>query len=224
MKKYFDVLRRCPLFSEIAEPDLTEMLNCLEAKTAYYRKGETILAEGEPVPCVGIVLSGAVQIIQNDYFGNRSIVANIEAPGLFGESFACAGVTAIPVSVVTSQHTEVMQIDCSKITRTCRNTCPFHQQMMYNLLRIVAEKNLVFYQKIEVTSKRTTKEKLLTYLSLQAKKNQSMCFDIPYSRQELADYLEVERSGLSVEISKLCKQGVIAADQRRIQIMKAIHS
>ncbi len=224
MKKYFEVLRTCPLFYEISEQDLFAMLGCLDAKATCYDKGETVIAEGEPAKCVGIVLSGIVQIIRNDYFGNRSIVAGIEAPELFGESFACAGVTSIPISVVASKRTEVMLIDCLKITRTCDNACKYHQQMIYNLLRVVAEKNLVFHQKIEVTSKRTTKEKLLTYLLLQAKKNQSECFEIPYNRQELADYLEVERSGLSVEISKLCRQGIIEADHRKIKIIKAINS
>ncbi len=224
MKKHFEVLRTCPLFYEIPEQDLLAVLECLGAKTTCYDKGETVIVEGEPAKYIGIVLSGAVQIIRNDYFGNRSIVAGIEAPELFGESFACAGVMAIPISVVASKHTEVMLIDCLKITRTCGNACKFHQQIIYNLLRVVAGKNLVFHQKIEVTSKRTTKEKLLTYLMLQAKKNQSECFEIPYSRQELADYLEVERSGLSVEISKLCKQGIIEANHRKIRIIKAIDS
>ncbi len=222
MKKYFDVLRKCPLFCEISEQNLFAMLACLDAKIAHFDKGKTIIAEGGPAKYVGIVLSGAVQIIRNDYWGNRSIVAGIGPSELFGESFACAGVAAIPVSAVASEHTDVMLIDCLKITQSCSNSCKFHQQIIYNLLKVVAEKNLMFHQKIEVTSKRTTREKLVAYLLLQAKRNHSDCFEIPYSRQELADYLEVERSGLSVEISKLCKQGIIEADRRKFRIVKAI--
>lgn len=223
MKKYFEILQKSPLFSKISEKHFVGMLDCLDAKIIRYEKGETIIAEGEPAKYIGIVLSGTVQIIRNDYFGNRSIVARIEPAELFGESFACAGISAIPVSVVAAEHTEAMLIDCLKITHSCKHACEFHQQIIYNLLKVMAEKNLMFHQKIEVTSKRTTKEKLTAYLLLQAKKAQSNCFEIPYSRQELADYLEVDRSGLSVEISKLCKQGLIKTERKKFKLCSQFH-
>lgn len=222
MKKYFPILRKCPLFQGIADADLLPMLDCLGARAVQFHKKETILAEGQPAKYIGIILTGSAQIIRIDYFGNRSIVADVKPPELFGESFACANVDAIPISVVAAEDTAVMLMDCLRVTRTCGNSCGFHQQMVYNLLRVVATKNLVFHQKIEVTSKRTTREKLLSYLLLQAKKNSSSQFEIPYNRQELADYLEVERSGLSTEISKLCKQGLIEADKKKFKILKKI--
>ena len=111
--------------------------------------------------------------------------------------------------VIASENTEVMFIDCDRITRSCTNSCEFHRQIIYNLMRVVARKNLMFHQKIEITSKRTTREKLLAFLMIQAKKHQSRSFEIAYDRQELADYLQVERSGLSAEISKLRKEGII---------------
>ena len=131
-----------------------------------------------------------------------------------------ASVEAVPVSVLASEAAEVMLIDCLKICHSCSNACQFHQQMIDNLLQIVAAKNLMFHQKIEVTSKRTTHEKLMAYLMLQAKQFGSLEFEIPYDRQELADYLEVERSGLSAEIGKLRRQGVIEADRNRFKIYK----
>ena len=134
-----------------------------------------------------------VHIIRVDYFGNRSIIEGIGSSGLFGESFACAGVSAIPVSAIAAEPSQIMLIDCLKITCSCSNACAFHQRMVGNLLRVVAKKSLAFHQKIEITSKRTTREKLLAYLLLQAKKSGGKPFEIPYNRQELADYLEVER-------------------------------
>lgn len=222
MENYFEVLRKCQLFCGIADQDLKEMLQCLDAGLVHFSKKETIMSEGEPAKYIGIVLSGAVQIIRLDYFGNRSIVAQIGPAELFGEAFACAGVQSVPVDVVASEDTHVMLIDCLRIMQLCGNACRFHQQMIYNLLKIIAGKNLVFHQKIEITSKRCTREKLLTYLMVQAKENHSNSFEIPYTRQELADYLEVERSGLSVEISKLCKQGLIEAAGKRFKILKGI--
>lgn len=209
MEKYLEILRKCSLFNGIEDENLIGMLGCLRAKVNHYEKNEAVIAEGEPAKYVGIVLSGGVQIEQTDYYGNRSIVAAIEPSELFGESFACAGVKRIPVDVVAKEESEIMFVDCLRITQSCSNACSFHQQIIYNLMKVVATKNLMFHQKIEITSKRSTREKLMTYLLLQAKKHNSNSFEIPYDRQGLADYLEVERSGLSAEIGKLRKEGVI---------------
>jgi len=222
MKIYFEVLRRCPLFVNIADENLIPIISCLKATVEKYERKEAIFSEGERAKYIGIVLSGAVQIVQVDYFGNRNIVENIEAAELFGESFACAGTAAIPVDVVASEETEVLLIDCFRITKTCSNACEFHRQIIYNLMKMVSIKNIVFHQKIEIISKRTTKEKLMTYLLMQAKKNRSAVFEIPYNRQELADFLGVDRSGLSVEIGKLCKEGVIRSQKRWFEILKGI--
>lgn len=222
MEEYFDALRSCPLFDGIADSELSAVLPCLGAKIIRFDRGAAIMTEGEAARYVGVVLSGMVHIVQVDYFGNRSIIEGIEPSGLFGESFACAGIPAIPVDAVAAEPAGIMLIDCLKIMCSCSNACEFHQRMVYNLLKVVARKNLVFHQKIEITSKRSTKEKLLAYLLFQAKKSGTDSFEIPYNRQELADYLGVERSGLSVEIGKLCRQGVIAADHKQFRLLKSL--
>lgn len=209
MKKYFDILRRCPLFHGMDERDLSAMLGCLGARVTRAAKNEIIFLEGDPAQYVGILLTGGAQIVRSDYYGSRSIVARVEPGELFGESFACAGVTALPVSVVATGESEIMLLDCRRITHSCAQACEFHSWMIYNLLKVVAAKNLVFHQKIEITSKRTTREKLMTYLLAQAKLHNSRTFTIPYDRQALADYLEVDRSGLSAEIGRLRREGVL---------------
>ncbi len=219
MENFLELLEHCPLFDGIRQADIAAMLQCLGARVLRYGKGETILAEGAPAKYVGIVLSGAVQIVRVDYFGNRSIIARAGPAELFGESFACAGVSAAPVSAAAAEPAQVMLIDCVKITRSCGSACPFHQQVLLNLLKAIAEKNLAFHQKIEVTSRRTTREKLAAYLSQQAKRHNSSSFEIPYSRQDLADYLGVDRSGLSVEISKLRRQGLTETKGREFIIL-----
>lgn len=219
MKKYFHILRNCSLFDNIADENLLSMLDCLDAKILSFKKGETIISEGEPAKYVGIVLFGKARIIRCDYYGNRNIIANIEPSHLFGESFACADTKIIPVSVVASENTEVMMINCKRITQTCCNSCEFHSQIIFNLLKILAMKNILFNQKAEVTSKRTTREKLLTYLMQQAQQNNSNKFTIPFDRQELADYLEVDRSGLSAEISKLRADGIIECNRSNFKLL-----
>lgn len=220
MEKYFHILKKCPLFSQIKDNQLTALLHCLDANVKVFKKKETILEEGQPARYIGIVLSGCTQMIQLDYYGNRSIVSTAAPSELFAESFACAEVPSIPLSVVATEPSEVMLIDCRRIIHSCSNACDFHQQMIYNLLKNVAVKNILFHQKIEITAKRSTREKLMAYLTLQAKKAGSQSFTIPFDRQELADYLEVERSGLSAEISKLRKEGILKSDKKHFELFR----
>ena len=219
MEKYFEVLRRCSLFSNVEDENIISMCRCLGAKIVGYNKKETILSEGEPAKYIGIVLLGITQIVQVDYFGNRSIVECVGPSELFGETFACAEVNAIPVDIISNDKTEIMFIDCIRITQSCDNACSFHQQMIFNLMKVIATKTLTFHQKIEIISKRSTREKLMTYMRLQEKKNKSNSFEIPYDRQELADYLGVERSGLSAEISKLRKEGILECKKNRFMLL-----
>ena len=209
MKDFFGILRDCPLFDRIGDESLKEMLGCLNAKERSYKKGDAVFAEGDKAKYLGIVLEGSVQLIRVDYYGNRSILTNIEPPQLFGEAFACAGLKSLPVDAVAATDTKILLLDAQRIARPCGNACPCHGQTILNLLHIVAKKNLVLHQKIEITSKRSTREKLMTYLLLQAKNAKSHTFTVPYDRQELADYLEVDRSGLSAEISKLRNEKVL---------------
>lgn len=209
MKKYFNILRKCPLFNQIEDENLIALLGCLGAKIESFDKKYTIFAEGTPAKYIGIMLSGSAQIARMDYYGNRSILSGIEPSEIFAEAFACAEVRSLPVTVTANEPCEVMLIDCNHILHTCTNNCRFHQQLIFNLMKDLASKMIMFQQKIEVTSKRSTREKLMAYLTLQARKTNSESFDIPFDRQELADYLEVDRSGLSAEISKLRREGVI---------------
>ena len=218
MEKLLEI--SCPLFAGVQESDLKAMLSCLGAKQFEIRKGNTIFHEGDPAVYVGIVLSGAIRVIREDYYGNRSIVAHMGPGEVFGESFACAGVQALPVSVVAEEDCRYLLIDCKRITVSCTNACAFHSRMIYNLLQMVARKNLVFNQKLEITSKRTTREKLMAYLMNQAKLQGKEEFTIPYDRQALADYLEVDRSGLSAEISKLRKEKKILCDKNCFRLLR----
>ena len=220
MEKSLEILKSCPLFAGIRETDMEAMLACLGAQRFEARKGGVVFAEGDPAVYVGIVLRGAVRVIREDYYGNRSIVAHMGPGEVFGESFACAGAAALPVSVVAEEDCGYVLVDCRRITVSCTNACAFHSRMIYNLLQMVAGKNLVFQKKLEITSKRTTREKLMAYLLYQAKLQGSDEFRIPYDRQALADYLEVDRSGLSVEIGKLRREGKLWCDRNCFRLLR----
>ncbi len=212
--------RSCALFDGVGDRELTAMLGCLGARTGKYARGSVILGEGDPARELGIVLSGSAQIVRVDYFGNRSIVTEIGPGQLFAESFACAGAERMPVSVVAVRDSEVMLIDARRITVSCSNACEFHSRMIFNLLKVVARKNLFMDRKLEITSRRTTREKLMAYLTDQARQAGSDRFVIPFDRQELADYLGVERSGLSAEIGKLRREGVLESRQSEFTLLR----
>lgn len=219
MKEFNPILERCPLFEGIRLEDLSTMLGCIGGHIASAEKGQILFREGDSATHVGMVLTGAVRMVREDYYGNRSIVAHIRPAELFGETYACAGIQSLPISVVADEDSQVLLMDCRRITTSCSNACVFHSRVIFNLLRLVATKNLVFDQKILITSKRTTREKLMAYLLNEAKLQGSRSFSIPYDRQELADYLEVDRSGLSAEISKLRREGVLESEKNQFVLL-----
>lgn len=219
MKKYFDVVARSDLFSGIDPEMIPAMLDCLDVKTQEVKKNQVIFGEGEPAKYVGLVLAGEVQMVRDDLYGNRSIIMHMEPSDLFAETFACAGLERMPASIVASEAGEVMFIDCKRILTVCSNACIFHNRLIQNLLRIVATKNISFDKKIDVTSRKSTRDKLLTFLSHEAKKANSNEFTINYDRQELADYLGVERSAMSAELSRLKKDGLIDYNKNSFRLL-----
>lgn len=219
MKKYLPILQKSPLFFGVEKDDILPMLECLDGTLRICPKGSIVFAEGDRPTHLGVVLEGEVRITRTDYYGNRSIVAAVKASQVFGETFACAEVQSLPVDIMAAADSILLMIDVRRIISTCCNACTFHNRIIYNLMKQTAAKNLMFHRKLEITSKRTTRDKLMTYLLMTAKEQGSSGFEIPYDRQELADYLEVDRSGLSTEISKLRREGVLTAEKNRFTLL-----
>lgn len=220
MEKYFEILRKCSLFDGVNKEALFAMLNCLGARVESFDKKYTVIAEGNSAKYIGIVLSGSVVMTHTDYYGNRSLLARFGPCEIFSEVFACAELDSVPVTFSADENSLIMLVNCDHILYTCSNNCAFHKQLIFNLMKNLASKALIFHQKIEIISKRTTRAKLLTYLAACAKNANSNVFDIEFDRQELADYLEVDRSGLSAEISNLRKEGVINCQKNRFELCR----
>jgi CRP-like cAMP-binding protein len=217
--KDFSAQEKCPLFEGIKDNELATLLACLSGREKSFAKDESILLEGDKPTAVGIVLSGAVHITKEDYFGNRNIIAEVETGGVFGEAFVCAEANAAPVTVVASKDSVVLLINYHKIVTSCPSACAFHTLLIRNMLRILARRNMSLVDKLEHVTKRTTQEKVLSYLSEQAKRQRSTLVEIPFNRQELADFLSVERSALSAELSKLQNNGAIKFKKNRFELL-----
>jgi CRP/FNR family transcriptional regulator, dissimilatory nitrate respiration regulator len=218
MTKYLPVLKRCPLFAGIEDLNIEQILPCLSATVRQAEKNSFIFSADDSITAVGLILSGSVHIISEDFWGRKDILSQLGPGELFAESFSCAHADKLPISVVAVEKTEIMLINCRKIIRTCSTACIFHTQLITNMLQIIANKNINLMQKIEQMSKRTTREKLLAYLSAEAQKAGCNDFEVPFNRQELADYLAVDRSAMSSELSKMRDEGLVDFDRSHFEL------
>lgn len=210
---YLEILRNVKLFDGIYE-DLPALLQCLGSKKKSYQRGEIIMMAGQPVSSLGVVLKGEVQIIQEDFNGNRSILTELNPTHIFGEAFVSAGILESPITVLSKTDSKIMFLGIDRIISTCPSTCIFHNRLIQNLLKILARKNILLSNKNQLLSQRSIREKVLSYLSMQAEKNHSSNFDIPFNRNELSDFLCVDRSALSRVLSQLQKEKIITVKQK----------
>lgn len=218
MNEYISKLNNCLLFNGIKQEELTALLGCMQSKVIEFDKNKTVMQEGKVFDKLGILLEGKLQIVQYDYLGNRTIISTVEPLQIFGEAFSYVK-TKLPINVETIEKSKVLFLISDRISNPCQNGCVFHKQLINNLLHILAHKNINLTQKIECMSKRTTKEKLLTFLTLESIRQNSKEFYISYDRQSLADYLGVERSAMSAELSKLRKDGIIECEKNRFHLL-----
>ncbi|MDF2568118.1 MAG: cyclic nucleotide-binding protein [Oscillospiraceae bacterium] len=220
MNKLIPVLKKCALFENMNEDELSSVLECLAPTTSTYQKDEIILLAGEQISSVGIVVSGLAQIVREDINGAVNLITDISEGDLFGEAFACAQIGHVPVTILTPIGCTVLFVKFDKIIKNCPSSCNFHSQLIKNMLFILASKNIFLNEKNEILSCRTTKEKLIAYLSFQAQKSQKAEFTIPFNRDELANYLSVNRSALSRTLSEMKEEGSIDFDKNRFKILE----
>ena len=209
MEKYFNVLKKSPLFKQIKERDIFTILKCLAGKIVHYKKDKIIFLEGDIFTSVGIILSGSVHVTNDDIYGNRTILAELKQGSSFGESFAYANLEKIPVSVIAREESYIFMTNCKNIIKKCSNNCIYHNTLIENMVTIIARKIIMQNEKLIILSRRSTREKILTFLSMQSKQSRSNTFKISFNRQELADYLSVDRSAMSTELGKMRDEGLI---------------
>ncbi len=218
MKKYLMQIKKSRLFAGIDAHELEAMLGCLSATVRNFKKGDYIIRSGDRLSALGLVVSGGVHIQREDFWGNRTILSEISESGLFGESYACVPAKPIPVNAVATQNSAIMFLDVRRIITSCPSACEFHARLIQNLIMVLAFKNVMLTDKIEHISQRSTREKLLSYLSEQAQAAGRSSFDIPFNRQQLADYLCVDRSAMSSTLGQLRDEGVLTFNRAHFEL------
>ena len=209
MKDFLSVIRSAQLFSGISENELISTLSCLKAEKKDFSKGSFVLRAGDISEAIGLILSGNVLIVQEDIWGNRNILSKAIAGQTFAAAFACAPGSVLNVNVIAESSVIVMFFNVKQILNVCPSACVHHSRIIRNLLSELAERNLRFGEKLTHMGQRTTRAKIMSYLSAEAQRLGKYEFDIPFSRQQLADYLAVERSGLSLELGKMRNEGLL---------------
>ena len=197
LASYETLLQKNPLFQGIPQAKLPCVLEKLKAHTRYYKKEETIRHCGSAVNFIGIVLEGDIHILQDDYYGNR-----------------------LPATIVAATDCHILTISSHALLHATDESWTYHTVLIRNLLGIVARKNMYLNRKLKYTSHKTTAEKLLAYLNDQAKEKGTNAFYIPFNRQQLADYLGVERSAMSAEISRLASLGLLETRRSYFKLLK----
>lgn len=193
--------------------EIQAILQCLGASIKTFHKGTPIYHTGEIIECMGLVLSGSVNIENNDVWGNKNILSHIDAGQIFAETYACIPGEPLMVNVTAAEKTTVMFLNTARLLQTCPHCCIHHNKLIKNLLQITAQKNLNLSCKILNTSSKTIRGRLLSYFSVQAMQYGSYQFTIPFNRQQLADYLSVDRSALSNELSKMKNEGILTYEK-----------
>jgi len=213
-------LKQTALFRGLTEDEIACVLRCFSARTVRFAKNAFILRAGDAVTDVGLVLEGSVHVVKEDFWGERTLVTVLGEGELFGESFAAARAETLPVSVIAAEPSGILLLDFRNLITPCGSACSFHAHLIGNLLGILAARNLMLNRKLEHLSMRTIRRKLLSYLSEQAVLHNSRRFRIPYNRQQLADYLGVDRSALSAELGKMRREGLLSFHRQEFELLR----
>jgi len=218
MTHYLPILQNTAMFRGVSEQDIAPMLSCLGARMRSYRKGDYVLREGDELDDITILVKGALFIQKDDYWGNRSILGQIAPGELFGEAYAAPDSGPLLNDVIAAADSVVIFFDVRRVLTTCSSACRFHAMVVQNIVFAMSEKNRALVQKLRHMSERTTRRKLISYLSDQAKKHHSASFAIPFNRQQLADFLAVDRSAMSNELCKMRDEGLLTFEKNRFTL------
>lgn len=221
MASFPPVLRLSPLFASLSERDMDALLTCLDPVEQTYPKGSFILTEGDAVRSMGLLLLGRAAVMREDFWGRRDILSLLSPPSLFAETFACLPGRRLTVSVQAEAECRVLWLSAARALTVCGEGCACHAAFTRSLLAALAEKNMLLNEKLLHLSRRSTREKLLSLLSQEAKKQGSLTFTLPLDRQQMADYLSVDRSALSQTLSLMRRDGLIRYHKNSFTLLES---
>ncbi len=209
MKEWLPFLRKARLFAGVGDEALLTMLSCLKASLQRYSRGDYVLRQGDYLRNLNLLIQGRLHIQREDYWGNLGLLQELRPGELFGEAYAVPDSGPLLNDVIATQDSVILSFDSQRVLSTCPSACPYHTQLIKNLFYTISERNRSLVQKLGYLSQRSIRDKLLAYLSDQAQKQNSSTITLPFNRQQLADFIAVDRSALSNQLAKLRREGVL---------------
>lgn len=197
------------IFSGITEEEKEHMFHCFTPVKKVFFDGETIMNYAHKIDKVGILLNGRAHLSCLDYEGRHSILEQLEKNDIFGEVFMLP-LDDFQYFVVADTVCDVLFIDYTQIIKRCSNACAEHSRLVNNLLQMTASKAQSMALHINILSRRTTRQKLMTYFEINALKTKEKYFTIPMSLSALADYISVDRSSMMRELRKMKEEGLLS--------------
>jgi CRP-like cAMP-binding protein len=230
VKPYTDDARSCPLFNGLDIDSIESLMACLSPKEKTIEKNAFVFMEDDAFNSIGIVLEGALHVVRDDFWGNSHIVTRLGKGDLLAESFVCGGLKKMPVSILAVEPSTILLFDFTKIITTCSSACTFHARIIKNMIAILAQKNISLIEKLQHLTQHNTREKIISYLDSVAKDKSTYAgktissvhdsFEIPFNRQELAEYLSVDRSALSAELCRMRDDGILVFHKNTFRLIK----
>lgn len=224
MLDYIKVLMMNPLFEGISEDEIERILACSDAQKKHYEKLETIVCEHSKMTSIGIILSGGAQATKLDISGKRFVLSNLAVNSVFGDVLSVGSSRVSPVTVTAMERSEVLFVPMDYIITYCSKMCVHHIRLFRNMLNIVSEKFFELHNRINCIIKPGLREKLMYFLSEASSRADSRIFSIPFSRAELAEYLNADRSAVSRELSKMKKEGIIDYHKNSFKLISDMSS
>ena len=223
MEKYYSILRKCALFRNIEEKDFENLLACMGAQIKTIRSDEYVFFAGNEINYVGVILEGVVEIMKESLAGNRHIVAFLEPSHMFAEGIVCTSDRISPVTVRIKEDAKVLFIPYERIIKSCGNVCNFHVSLIQNMMVILGEKNVILNRKLELLTLKGMREKIASFLISEATERGSQTFQIMLNRSELADYLNVSRTSMCRELTRMKDEGLIDFYGQSFKILDMNH-
>ena len=219
--KYVNKLKDIKLFDGFSEEGLSVFLNSINNKILTLKKGDLVFSEGDEFSNLCILLEGEILLTNSDEYGNRNVIDIISENQMFAEVFSFTSKKQSPVTAQASSESLIFLIDTKDLISIKNDNKILVDKhiIVSNLLNIFADKNLILLSKIEVISRRNIRDKIMHFLELQRQKSAKNIFNIPYSRKDMADFLGVDRSALSRELSRLKEENIIDFEKNTFKII-----
>ena len=219
--EYFSLLKSTKIFSDANEFECQAMMFCFKTRFKSFDKNEKIVTEGDPVTDVVMVLKGSANVLNEDDLGNIFIISRVGFGEVFGLEELNNKMECFKNNLVAKEKCLVMFMNAHRLMNMCENKCKRHELIIKNLMSMLLDNNKILLEKLNILSKKSTREKLLAYFKLCAEKNDNTYFEIPFNKTELANYLSVDRSAMSTELNKLKSEGIIDFDKKQYHLKKS---